>query len=178
MSSSGEHFRSRSDLHRWFAGRGKLGVELLDAPSRNVRGPKIDLLAAQILDRRNRRHGGPGDDDRRDATPRRVSEVDLLLTPGCNQLARDHDVAPTLEQRRNEIVVRNRYEHDVYSHVLVVESLVQVILEQAEGVGHETELLAPINEECGLRVRGQHANHAPFDHAVEIAGPFPEGKFK
>ena len=57
--------------------------------------------------------------------------------------------------------------------VLQIEHLVEIVLAGLEDVVGDPLLGALVDEDEGLAVGHQHANHPAPDHAVEIAGPRP-----
>ena len=168
----GEDFRSRIQLHGRLAGLGELLVEQLHVLGRDVRLTHVDFFAAEIFDALDRRDAGSGDDDRRNARPCRLGEIDRLLPPGGRELSGRHDVASAIQKCRDQLVVCHRDEDHVHANVLVRVLLVQISLEDLKRFVDGAALRAFIDEVIRLRVGREHSDEPALDHRVEIAGPF------
>ena len=87
------------------------------------------------------------------------------------------DVALAGDKPRQQLVAPDRNEHHPHLQVLVLEFLfgsellVELFLEQPDGLNGDAALYALIDEIDGLAVDGQHADDPPLDHPVQITGP-------
>ena len=143
----GQYFRCRPDAHRRLAGGGELGIEALDDALRGIRGTQVKLASREFQHARERRTAWPGDRDDRDSGSRRVGEVDLLAAPVGDQRPCGNDVAAAFEERGDQLVVRDGHEDDLHAQMLVLELLVEIVLEQLEGVRYQAARRALVDEE-------------------------------
>jgi len=160
----------RTDPHHRLAAAREVRVERLEALVEARRFTDEDFGAGQIVHGADGRRPGPGDHDLRDVLHRRVGEVHQLRALLCDREVAHGDVATPVPQRRHELVLGHWNDRDVHPDVAGLESPVEVALEHLSDLEDQPALDAAIDEVEGLRERGQDADQAALDHAVEIAG--------
>ena len=135
-----------------------------------ARLPDVDLLAGQLLHRGERRRSRCRDDDLVHLRLGRGTEVHELQAFGGDGQARDRHVDATVTERRPQLVSRHGQEREVQLDVALREVLlVDLVFEHLAGLVGEAALHALVDEVVGLAVGDADADHAPFEHLVEVA---------
>ena len=160
------------ELDRRFALAGELRVELLEMTP-VARGPSHhDMLAGEVVERAHRRRLRSRDRHLLDAAEERAAGVHLGETVGGEREDAGGYVAQAGQETGNERVARSGNEDHMNIYVPPGSVLLaEPVLERAEQLVLHAGLPAPIDPVLGTGGRDQDADHAPGDHAVEIAGP-------
>ncbi len=142
------------------------GAKVLGVAARRA---DVELPPRQLVEARRGRHVGAGDEDLRDAGGDRLREVHLLLPLGRDRELRGGDVAPSVEEPRDQLVAGDGHGDHVDGDQLVAELLVELLLERLDQLVRHAHLAAPVHEVEHRVLDGEDADHAPLHHAVEVA---------
>ena len=89
----------------------ELLVERDQAVAVGAARPREDLLAGQVVHRRNRRRARAGDQDLAHVRTRGIAEVHELLELGPDRDLGGHEVDHAIDERRGQHLARQRHEH-------------------------------------------------------------------
>src|SRR4029079_2434272 len=153
----------------------ELLVERLKALELNTLLADRDLLAREVGHAGNRRRSRTGDDDLVDVLLRWDGEIDELGAFGGDRYTGGDEVALSLRQGVIESVPRGgNNDHENLRGMCGLELCVDGLLELGRDVDDDASRDALIHEVVRLAVRRQDSNHAPLDHAVEVASPWAD----
>jgi hypothetical protein len=131
-----------AQCHRRKPAPAKSLIERLQALVVAGRATDVDLLAREIVERRQRRGGGPRDDQLPDVARGRSREVDDLAPLRRDRKISRCDITLTGDQQWQQAGARHGNEHHMDAQVAATELAVEIVLEGAHEVIADSALRA------------------------------------
>ena len=160
------------ELDRRFPLPSEPRIELSEMTPVARRPSHHNVLAGEIVERAHGRRLRSRDCHLLDATEERAASVHLSETVGSEGEDAGGYVAPACQEIGNERVARSGNKDHMNVDVPPGSILLtEPVLECAQQLVLHSGLAAPIDPVLGTGGRDQNPDHAPGDHAVQIAGP-------
>jgi hypothetical protein len=132
-----------------------------------------DLFTGEVVERADIRCGWSENDDLAYIGQQGACKCDQFPAFGRHGKVGGDEVANAINKSRYQLVTADGYWDDINTHMTSIQLFVDICLEAREHFISGATGTPGVIEELVAAIRCQDAQHAPLDHAVEVAPPGP-----